>query len=113
MAELPQDAGLALTVVPEPGLALLLVLLAHPASPALAASTAIAAIAAPVICLIKALLVRTRKVKVTSIIPNGPGSCPSDPDWCWPAERRCASRPTRIQVRAIGAAGLPFSSLPR
>jgi hypothetical protein len=73
MAELEQDAvlALALLLVPEPGLALLLVLLAHPASPALAVSTAIAATTATVVGLITALLVRARMVKIKRIIiPN-------------------------------------------
>src|SRR5438132_1572187 len=94
MAELEQDAALALLLPPAAGavaaLLVLVVLLAHPASPALAASTAIAAIAATVICLIPALLVLARKIK-RIIIPNGRRvrSLPSLPGF--PASLRPAS----------------------
>src|SRR5689334_24512903 len=74
MAEFVQDAAAALLLPPAAaapvGLALLLELsLAHPASPALAASTVIAAMAATLICLIRALLTLTPKIK-RIIIPN-------------------------------------------
>src|SRR6266705_4278098 len=72
MAEFVQDAA-ALLLPPPAGLALALLLLepslAHPARPALAASMAIAAMAATVIWLIPALLVRTCTIQRT-IIPN-------------------------------------------
>src|SRR6266550_6712222 len=87
MAELEQDAALALLPEPAAGavavLLLLVVLLAQPASPALAASMAIAAMAATVICLIPALLVCACKIK-RIIIPNGraraPRASPSPPE---------------------------------
>jgi hypothetical protein len=74
MAEFVQEEAAALLLPPAAaapvGLALLLELsLAHPASPALAASTAIAAMAATLICLIRALLTLTPKIK-RIIIPN-------------------------------------------
>src|SRR5437016_1046773 len=84
MAEFVQDAAALLLVPPAAavpaGLALLLELsLAHPARPALAASTAIAAIAATLICLIRALLTLTPKIK-SPIIPNDwPRAPPSHP----------------------------------
>src|SRR6476469_1966163 len=74
MADCVQDRSAGL-LPPRPaadpvGLALLLDFsLAHPASPALAASTAIAAMAATLICLIRALLTLTPKIK-RIIIPN-------------------------------------------
>jgi predicted S18 family serine protease len=90
MAELEQDAALALLLLPAAGavaeLLVLVVLLAHPASPALAASTAIAAIAATVICLIPALLVLARTIK-RIIIPNGRGACSRAPPS--PGEAKC------------------------
>jgi hypothetical protein len=70
MAEFEQDAAVALALLLVPEAALLLELsLAQPARPALAASMAIAAMAATVICLIPALLVRACKIK-RIIIPN-------------------------------------------
>ncbi len=73
MAALVQDAVLALALlpVPEPGLALLLELLAQPASPALAVSTAIAAMVAKVICRIRS---RPRIKRI--FIPNERTACP-------------------------------------
>src|SRR5690242_10182796 len=83
MAEFVQDAAAALLLPPAAaapvGLALLLELsLAHPASPALAASTAIAAMAATLICLIRALLTLTPKIK-RIIIPNDWARAPPPP----------------------------------
>jgi hypothetical protein len=90
MAALEQDAA-ALLPPPPAGVALTLLLLelslAHPASPALAASTAIAAIAATVICLIPALLVRACKIK-RIIIPNGRGARPRAPPSRWSGSYR-------------------------
>jgi hypothetical protein len=64
MAEFEQDAA-ALLLPPPAGVALTLLLLelslAQPARPALVASIAIAVIAATVICLIPALLVRLQR----------------------------------------------------
>src|SRR5207244_7733572 len=89
MAELLQDAA-ALLLPPPAGVALTLLLLelslAQPARPALAASIAIAAIAATVICLIPALLVRACKIK-RIIIPNGRARAPpprTAPAWSAP-----------------------------
>src|ERR1700745_4039143 len=83
MAELLQAAAaaLALPLVPAaalvPEAALLLEpSLAQPARPPPAASRAIAAIAATVICLIPALLVRACKIK-RIIMPNGRARAPA------------------------------------
>jgi hypothetical protein len=74
-AALAEAAALALLFVPEATL-LLEPSLAQPARPALAASMAIAAIAATVICLIPALLVRACKIK-RIIMPNGRARAPA------------------------------------
>src|SRR6266487_4407476 len=100
MAELEQDAALALLPEPAAGavavLLLLVVLLAQPASPALAASMAIAAMAATVICLIPALLVCACKIK-RIIIPNGraraPAPRPAHPRQSRPPARSPPPRP--------------------
>jgi hypothetical protein len=87
MAELLQDAPLAVVAAPAlllvPEAALLPELsLAQPARPALVASMAITAIAATVIRLIPALLVRACKIK-RIIIPNGRARAPA-PRPAWP-----------------------------
>jgi hypothetical protein len=84
MAELLQDAplavvaALALLLVPEAALPPELSL-AQPARPALVASMAITAIAATVICLIPALLIRACKIK-RNHYPERTGACPAAPD---------------------------------
>jgi hypothetical protein len=81
MAEFEQDAA-ALLLPPPAGVALTLLLLelslAQPARPALVASIAIAVIAATVICLIPALLVRLQDQE--NYYPERAGVCPRAPD---------------------------------